>query len=240
MTARTTTSGLLGLLGLAVLTGTAAAQVVVNVDATRYGFAFPTDPAPVPGQIVTPITNPSGQARNQIVLGPGRYRVSNATGRPGANPAFTAWNYSGGWVWSIVLANDATGAVLAYTDAPAQFGSQAAAAASPLVAAVSTTFTLSGTTTVDLFIRDYFLPDNQGGVAVLIALLCGQSDVAGANQAVGGDGVLTADDIIVFLGWFFAADSRANVAGPNQSTVPDSAFTADDIILFLGRYFAGC
>lgn len=229
-----------GLICGGVTAGAAFGQIVVNVDATRYGFAFPTDPAPVPGQIVTPITNPSGLPRNQVTLGPGRYRVSNATGRPGANPAFTAWNFSGGWVWSIVLANDATGAVLAYTDAPALFSTQAQAAASPLVAAVSTTFTLSTTTTVDFFIRDYFLPDNQGGVAVLIALLCGQSDVAGANQAVGGDGVLTADDIIVFLGWFFAADSRANVAGPNQSTVPDNAFTADDVIVFLSRYFAGC
>jgi hypothetical protein len=72
------------------------------------------------------------------------------------------------------------------------------------------------------------------------ALVCGLSDVAGANQTVGSDGVLTADDIIVFLSWFFAADARANIAGPNQSDVPDNAFTADDIILFLGRYFNGC
>ena len=69
---------------------------------------------------------------------------------------------------------------------------------------------------------------------------CGQSDVAGANQSVGPDGALTADDIIVFLGWYFAADTRADVAGANQSTTPDSAFTADDIIVFLGRYFSGC
>lgn len=67
-----------------------------------------------------------------------------------------------------------------------------------------------------------------------------QSDIAGANQSVGPDGVLTADDIIVFLGWFFANDPRGNVAGPDQSTVPDNAFTADDIIVFLGRYFVGC
>lgn len=70
--------------------------------------------------------------------------------------------------------------------------------------------------------------------------ICGKSDVAGANQSVGADGSLTADDIIVFLGWFFAADTRADVAGANQSTVPDTALTADDIIVFLGRYFAGC
>jgi hypothetical protein len=69
---------------------------------------------------------------------------------------------------------------------------------------------------------------------------CNPSDVAGPNQSIGADGALTADDIIVFLGWFFNSDPRANVAGANQSTVPDNAFTADDIIVFLGRYFNGC
>ncbi|MCU0688891.1 MAG: hypothetical protein MUE97_04015 [Phycisphaerales bacterium] len=69
---------------------------------------------------------------------------------------------------------------------------------------------------------------------------CTASDVAGPNQSVGADGVLTADDIIVFLGWYFASDTRADVAGANQSTTPDGQFTADDIIVFLGRYFAGC
>jgi hypothetical protein len=70
--------------------------------------------------------------------------------------------------------------------------------------------------------------------------VCTQSDVAGPDQSVGADGVLTADDIIVFLGWYFAGDTRADVAGANQSTTPDGQFTADDIIVFLGRYFAGC
>jgi hypothetical protein len=69
---------------------------------------------------------------------------------------------------------------------------------------------------------------------------CGPSDVAGPNQSVGADGVLTADDIIVFLGWYFANDGRANIAGPNQSTTPDNVLSADDIIVFLSRYFAGC
>ncbi|MCU0689303.1 MAG: hypothetical protein MUE97_06145 [Phycisphaerales bacterium] len=78
------------------------------------------------------------------------------------------------------------------------------------------------------------------GQFVGATLACGPSDVAGANQSVGADGQLTADDIIVFLGWYFASDVRADVAGPNQSTIPDLQFTADDIIVFLSRYFAGC
>jgi hypothetical protein len=67
------------------------------------------------------------------------------------------------------------------------------------------------------------------------------ADIAGANQSAGGDGALTADDIIVFLGAYFGGDLWASdVAGPNQSTSPDAALTADDIIVFLNGYFSGC
>lgn len=83
-------------------------------------------------------------------------------------------------------------------------------------------------------------PTNWNFYRDALIVRCTLSDVAGPNQAAGPDGSLTADDIIVFLGWFFAADSRADVAGANQSTVPDSALTADDIIVFLGRFFGGC
>jgi len=69
---------------------------------------------------------------------------------------------------------------------------------------------------------------------------CGLSDIAGPGQSIGADGQLTADDIIVYLNWFFASDLRADVAGPGQSTTPDGQFTADDIIVFLNRFFAGC
>jgi hypothetical protein len=71
-------------------------------------------------------------------------------------------------------------------------------------------------------------------------LSCGPADIAGAGQAVGADGQLTADDIIVFIGWFFAADVRADIATSGQTPTPDGQFTADDIILFINRFFAGC
>jgi hypothetical protein len=70
---------------------------------------------------------------------------------------------------------------------------------------------------------------------------CTPSDIAGPGQSIGSDGTLTADDIIVYLNWFFASDPRANVAGPGQNTaVIDADLTADDIIVFLNRFFAGC
>ena len=69
---------------------------------------------------------------------------------------------------------------------------------------------------------------------------CSSADVSGVNQSTCVDGALTADDIIVFLGWYFGNDARANIAGGNQATTPDDTLTADDIIVFLGRFFAGC
>jgi hypothetical protein len=75
------------------------------------------------------------------------------------------------------------------------------------------------------------------------------ADVAGPNQSTTPDGVATADDIIVFLNWFFASTTgnvnspsnlKADIAGANQSTTPDGTLTADDIIVYFGRYFVGC
>jgi hypothetical protein len=80
--------------------------------------------------------------------------------------------------------------------------------------------------------------------ADLTVISCGcennPADVAGPGQSIGGDNALTADDIIVYLNWFFASDARADVAGAGQSSTPDGQFTSDDIIVFLNRFFAGC
>jgi len=65
------------------------------------------------------------------------------------------------------------------------------------------------------------------------------ADAAGPGQSVGADGQYTADDIIVYLNWFFASDPRADVSGPGQSPRVDQQLTADDIIVFLNAFFAG-
>ncbi|MCU0688828.1 MAG: hypothetical protein MUE97_03695 [Phycisphaerales bacterium] len=80
-------------------------------------------------------------------------------------------------------------------------------------------------------------PTGAGG---WLGLGCNRADVAGANQGIGFDSDLTADDIIVFLNWYFGDDLRADLAGANQSPTPDNSLTADDIIVFLGEFFAGC
>jgi hypothetical protein len=69
---------------------------------------------------------------------------------------------------------------------------------------------------------------------------CGNADVAGAGQTIGADGFLTSDDIIVFIGWFFAGDLRADVAGSGQIIGSDGILTADDIIVFVNWFFQGC
>ncbi len=97
--------------------------------------------------------------------------------------------------------------------------------------APSFSVTTTGTTDGDTILN---LRSNFGPVA------CGASDVAGPGQVVGADGTLTADDIIVFIGWFFANDARADVAGSGQTIGADGSFTADDIIIFINRFFAGC
>jgi hypothetical protein len=155
-------------LAATLCTALPAQAVVVNIDATKYGFGFPTDPAPVVGQIITPISNGTGGTLNQLTLAAGPYTITNATGLPGADPGFIGWNFSGGWVWSVVIADDATHQVVFYADAGGVQGSQAAIAAQPDVQAFSSSFTLTQATTLDLMIRDYYLPDNAGGVAVSI------------------------------------------------------------------------
>ncbi len=78
------------------------------------------------------------------------------------------------------------------------------------------------------------------GTSTTISFGCGPSDIASAGQTIGADSQLSADDIIVFIGWFFGADARADVAGSGQTAGADGLFTADDIILFINRFFAGC
>jgi 1,4-alpha-glucan branching enzyme len=69
---------------------------------------------------------------------------------------------------------------------------------------------------------------------------CLLADIAGPGQTIGCDRQLTADDIIVFVNWFFGADARADISGSGQTPGADGQFTADDLIVFINRFFAGC
>jgi hypothetical protein len=165
-----------------LLAASAAAQgTVVNISATTYGYQgsnFPNQPTV--GESINPFGLEAGGALNQLTLGPGTYTVTNATGLPAANPLFTAWNFQAGnghaWTWSFVMADDATNKVL-YTDwvNDPGTGQIITAATQSDVADLDATknfsgmFSLAATTKVDFMISDYYLPDNAGGVSLLIS-----------------------------------------------------------------------
>lgn len=140
---------------------------VVNIDSS-HGFTYDgggSDPAPIVGQHINLIGSPLVQ----LTLGPGTYEIKNAAGMSGAN--FEAWSYNLGtssWAWAFVMAEDVTRNVVLYAEAG--YGSSAAeVAALPAVKHFATTFVLPSTTTLDFTLRDYFVPDNGGGISLWIS-----------------------------------------------------------------------
>lgn len=198
---------------------------VVNISARYYGFAFPTDPAPVVGQIITPFSEAPDQRLNQLSLPAGTYTLKNAAGLPGADPAFVAWNYSGGWVWSVVVCDDSTHAVVFYADAGGRRNSPEEIANDPEVRTLRGTFTLAAPATLDFMIRDYFLADNAGGVAVEIAPSC--------PADFNGDDFLDFFDYGDFVAAFEAGDPRADF---NHDDFLDFFDYGD----FVAAFEAGC
>jgi hypothetical protein len=179
---------------------------------------------------------------DQLTLSAGSYKVTNASGLPGANPEFTAWRYNSdpNWVWSMVIADNATDKVVAYTDAGGTQSTQAAIAAEPSVQNVSDGFILGATTTLDFMIRDYGLADNAGGVALDIhPLPLGDvnfdgivngldiADIAshwlatGAQVAGDGndDGVVNGLDIALIASHWLATSASSGAAVPEPATI---------------------
>lgn len=70
---------------------------------------------------------------------------------------------------------------------------------------------------------------------------CNAADVAGVGGTAGPDLQLTADDIIVYLGAFFAGElSVADLAGLGGSAGADGTLTPDDMVFFLAAFFSPC
>lgn len=147
---------------------TTSLATVINIDATLYGYLFPTDPAPVTGQVISPFST-SGPL-NQITLSAGTYAVTNAIGLPGADSDLTATRFNSGenWAWNFIIANDSDKSVILYGEAGGIASSKSGIANQLSVQNFSSTFHLSTTTTLDFMIRDYYLADNAGGVALNI------------------------------------------------------------------------
>jgi hypothetical protein len=217
----------IGTLGASVLAGLAMGQVV-NVNARWYGYAWPTDPAPVIGQVISPFSNAPDGRLNQLSLPAGTYTLTNAAGLPGADPNFVAWNYSGAWVWAVVICDDATRRVVLYAQAGGLRSSAAEIANDPAVRNVRGTFTLPNATTIDLMIRDYYLFDNAGGVAVLIERVC--------DADFNGDGFLDFFDYSDFVACFEGSGGAGCDADFNGDAFVDFFDYSD----FVAAFEAGC
>ena len=96
--------------------------------------------------------------------------------------------------------------------------------------------------------RDYWIIFDTGAPTDALAalnwaqahLLC-RADVAGVGGIAGGDGQLSADDVIVYLGAFFRGDtSIADLTNLGGAGGPDGVISADDLIAFLSAFFTGC
>jgi hypothetical protein len=154
---------------LAIPAAASATIVLVEGNGSGCSFNLCSGSHPGPGVVLGDIFTPV-----QLTLGAGSYTVTNASpGNPDISSHYSAWNYSSGWLWSFMAANDATHEVLldSLPDAGITVtGDQASAAAEAAAVNYVGHFTLSQATTVDFMIEDYYLPDNFGGVALDVEL----------------------------------------------------------------------
>ena len=65
------------------------------------------------------------------------------------------------------------------------------------------------------------------------------ADVAGQGGTLGPDGILTVDDIVVYLSLFFGGSNLADCASLGGDIEPDSVLTVDDLVAFLSGFFSG-
>ena len=162
------TAGVIAGAALTVSPVLASAQIV-NIDAQKTGCQNPDKCGGqhlAPGSNIGPLTNPV-----QLILGAGTYRITNGSLVPGADPYFSAWNFSSAynnWVWAAMIIDDATDNVLVQACCGPVYTSQTAAANQPFAQEYETLLTLGSTTTLDFITEDYQPSDNKGGVSLKI------------------------------------------------------------------------
>jgi hypothetical protein len=83
---------------------------------------------------------------------------------------------------------------------------------------------------------------NTAPATVRVTQQCGLADVAGEGGAIlpCGDTFLDNNDFVVFIGWFFDLNVRADIAGQGASVGSDGSFDNNDFVLFIQRFFDGC
>ncbi|WP_341677124.1 hypothetical protein [Niveibacterium sp. SC-1] len=143
---------------------------IINLDAS-HGFTYDwggSDPAPLPGQHINFIGTPE-----TLTLGAGRYAITYAGGLSGG--LFEGWSFNTGespsWAWAFVIADAASQKVILYGEAQARAYSAAQLATMPAVRDFRAIFELPATTELAFTLRDYYVPDNAGGVSLQVLAL---------------------------------------------------------------------
>jgi hypothetical protein len=161
---------------------TAAQAVVVDIDSRANGSYLAGGPLNLlPGTTAQPFN------AIPLTLGPGTYEITNAA----LSGYFSAWNYQGvglastsHWVWSFVIAEHGgriiedvyvnavtdSQAAMATLTGVATYNGNVVVSPSTSTALFKDQFTLTKTTTLDLYVDDWNwgLSDNYGGVALNI------------------------------------------------------------------------
>lgn len=169
---------------LAVLATSPAHALVVNIDST-HGFSYDgggSDPAPLPGQHINPIGTPV-----LLSLPAGDYTITNAYAEGQPDALYRAWSYNVGtssWGWAYAVADHATDTVIFY-DAAGGGGSADQVAALPAVQSYAKTFTLPVATTLLFTLRDYYVPDNAGGISLNVTPVPEPASAALVAMALG-------------------------------------------------------
>ena len=101
--------------------------------------------------------------------------------------------------------------------------------------AIVTTFGTGASGSVDILTQPESLSRRLGPGA------CTDADVAALGGALYSDELLTADDVVGYLGAFFAGDLlHSDLAQLGGARGPDGQLTPDDLVYFLSQFFAGC
>jgi probable HAF family extracellular repeat protein len=72
------------------------------------------------------------------------------------------------------------------------------------------------------------------------AAQCGPGDIGKAGGVAGADGQLDNNDLVVFIDWFFAGDTRADIGATGGVAGADGVFDNNDFVVFVDRLFAHC
>ncbi|WP_337175697.1 PEP-CTERM sorting domain-containing protein [Paludisphaera sp.] len=169
---------------VALAVAPARADVIVNVNASHYGYVeSPT--IPNIGTRVTPISEAPGGEFKDLILTAGIYKITNAAGQLRAKYdgfRFNQETTGENWTWNFLLTNadDGNKAILFGGADTGLFATQAGAAAK--AAAYVGYFALAVNTTLNFMISDNSVGDNTGGVSLRITRI-GDLDTPGEPAA---------------------------------------------------------